>query len=150
MNGFAPLPILMAQSWARFLQLSTCGQDRVESPTPVRGGRGERRRDQRQANRFQRIGVSHRVNKATGSFIVSRLLDTFGKDLRGVSALQPARRVSDEQVVRPRNALTWPALAFYSSRRRPLMATRKLDKNEWKTFFDRVSKMLEGKQAEIE
>ena len=30
------------------------------------------------------------------------------------------------------------------------MATRKLDKKEWKTFFDRVSKMLEGKQAEIE
>ena len=30
------------------------------------------------------------------------------------------------------------------------MATRKLDKNEWKTFFDRISKMLEGKQAEIE
>jgi hypothetical protein len=30
------------------------------------------------------------------------------------------------------------------------MATRKLDKKKWKTFFDRVSKMLEGKQAEIE
>ena len=30
------------------------------------------------------------------------------------------------------------------------MATRKLDKKAWKTFFDRVSKMLEGKQAEIE
>jgi hypothetical protein len=30
------------------------------------------------------------------------------------------------------------------------MATRKLDKKEWKTFFDRISKMLEGKQAEIE
>jgi Family of unknown function (DUF5335) len=30
------------------------------------------------------------------------------------------------------------------------MATRKLDKEQWKTFFDRVSKMLEGKQAEIE
>jgi hypothetical protein len=25
------------------------------------------------------------------------------------------------------------------------MATRKLDKEQWKTFFDRVSKMLEGK-----
>ena len=30
------------------------------------------------------------------------------------------------------------------------MPTRKLDKKEWKTFFDRVSKMLEGKLAEIE
>lgn len=30
------------------------------------------------------------------------------------------------------------------------MATRKLDKKEWKTFFDRISKMLEGKQAQIE
>ncbi len=30
------------------------------------------------------------------------------------------------------------------------MATRKLDKKEWKTFFDRVSKTLKGKQAEIE
>jgi hypothetical protein len=30
------------------------------------------------------------------------------------------------------------------------MATRKLDKTQWRTFFDRVSKMLEGKQAEIE
>jgi uncharacterized protein DUF5335 len=30
------------------------------------------------------------------------------------------------------------------------MVTRKLEKEEWKTFFDRVSKMLEGKQAEIE
>jgi len=30
------------------------------------------------------------------------------------------------------------------------MATRKLDKEQWKTFFDRVSKTLEGKQAEIE
>ncbi len=30
------------------------------------------------------------------------------------------------------------------------MATRKLDKEQWKTFFDRVSKMLEVKQAEIE
>jgi len=30
------------------------------------------------------------------------------------------------------------------------MATRKLDKKEWKTFFDRISKILEGKQAEIE
>ena len=30
------------------------------------------------------------------------------------------------------------------------MATCKLDKNEWKTFFDRVSKTLEGNQAEIE
>jgi hypothetical protein len=30
------------------------------------------------------------------------------------------------------------------------MATRKLDKTQWRTFFDRVSKMLVGKQAEIE
>ena len=30
------------------------------------------------------------------------------------------------------------------------MATRKLDKTQWRTFFDRLSKMLEGKQAEIE
>src|SRR5215471_7653256 len=30
------------------------------------------------------------------------------------------------------------------------MATRKLDKAQWRTFFDRLSKMLEGKQAEIE
>jgi hypothetical protein len=30
------------------------------------------------------------------------------------------------------------------------MATRKLDKKEWKTFFDRISKILEGKQVEIE
>jgi hypothetical protein len=30
------------------------------------------------------------------------------------------------------------------------MAMRKLDKTQWRTFFDRVSKMLEGKQAEIE
>jgi len=30
------------------------------------------------------------------------------------------------------------------------MATRKLEKTQWRTFFDRVSNMLEGKQAEIE
>ena len=30
------------------------------------------------------------------------------------------------------------------------MAMRKLDKTQWRTFFDRLSKMLEGKQAEIE
>src|SRR5262245_30881801 len=30
------------------------------------------------------------------------------------------------------------------------MATRKLDKSQWQTYFDRVSKLLEGKQAEIE
>jgi hypothetical protein len=30
------------------------------------------------------------------------------------------------------------------------MTTRKLDKNQWRTFFDRLSKTLEGKQAEIE
>jgi hypothetical protein len=30
------------------------------------------------------------------------------------------------------------------------MATRKLDKKEWRSFFDRVSSTLEGKEAEIE
>jgi hypothetical protein len=30
------------------------------------------------------------------------------------------------------------------------MATRKLDKKEWRSFFDRFSTTLEGKQAEIE
>ena len=30
------------------------------------------------------------------------------------------------------------------------MATRKLDKSEWQIFFDGVTGMLEGKQAEIE
>ena len=30
------------------------------------------------------------------------------------------------------------------------MTTRKLDKAQWRTFFDRVSTTLEGKQAEIE
>ena len=30
------------------------------------------------------------------------------------------------------------------------MATRKLDKKEWRSFFDRLSTTLEGKQAEIE
>jgi hypothetical protein len=30
------------------------------------------------------------------------------------------------------------------------MTIRKLDKKEWKLFFDRVSKIMEGKQAEIE
>jgi hypothetical protein len=30
------------------------------------------------------------------------------------------------------------------------MATRKLDKTQWRTFFDRLSKTLEGKQAKIE
>jgi uncharacterized protein DUF5335 len=30
------------------------------------------------------------------------------------------------------------------------MTTRKLDKKEWHTFFDGVTRMLEGKQAEIE
>jgi Family of unknown function (DUF5335) len=30
------------------------------------------------------------------------------------------------------------------------MATRKLDKREWRSFFDRFSTTLEGKQAEIE
>ena len=30
------------------------------------------------------------------------------------------------------------------------MTTRKLDKKEWQTFFDGVTTMLEGKQAEIE
>ena len=30
------------------------------------------------------------------------------------------------------------------------MTTRKLDKKEWHAFFDGVTKMLEGKQAEIE
>jgi hypothetical protein len=30
------------------------------------------------------------------------------------------------------------------------MTTRKLEKKQWNTFFDHVSKMLEGKQAEIE
>jgi uncharacterized protein DUF5335 len=30
------------------------------------------------------------------------------------------------------------------------MTTRKLDKKQWRTFFDHVSTMLEGKQAEIE
>jgi hypothetical protein len=30
------------------------------------------------------------------------------------------------------------------------MTTRKLNKKQWRTFFDHVSTMLEGKQAEIE
>jgi hypothetical protein len=30
------------------------------------------------------------------------------------------------------------------------MATRKLDKKEWRSFFDHLSTTLEGKQAEIE
>jgi hypothetical protein len=30
------------------------------------------------------------------------------------------------------------------------MTTRKLEKKEWHTFFDGVTRMLEGKQAEIE
>jgi hypothetical protein len=30
------------------------------------------------------------------------------------------------------------------------MTTRKLDKSQWRTVFDRLSKTLEGKQAEIE
>jgi len=30
------------------------------------------------------------------------------------------------------------------------MTTRKLDKKQWRTFFDRVSTTLEGKEAEIE
>jgi hypothetical protein len=30
------------------------------------------------------------------------------------------------------------------------MTTRKLDKEHWRTFFDGISKILEGKQAEIE
>ena len=30
------------------------------------------------------------------------------------------------------------------------MTTRKLDKEQWREFFDGVSKLLEGKQAEIE
>jgi hypothetical protein len=30
------------------------------------------------------------------------------------------------------------------------MTTRKLDKTQWRTFFDRLSTTLEGKQAEIE
>jgi hypothetical protein len=30
------------------------------------------------------------------------------------------------------------------------MTTRKLDKKEWRTFFDGVTTLLEGKQAEIE
>ena len=30
------------------------------------------------------------------------------------------------------------------------MTTRKLDKTHWRTFFDRLSTTLEGKQAEIE
>jgi hypothetical protein len=30
------------------------------------------------------------------------------------------------------------------------MTTRKLDKKQWREFFDGISKLLEGKQAEIE
>jgi Family of unknown function (DUF5335) len=30
------------------------------------------------------------------------------------------------------------------------MTTRKVDKTQWRTFFDRLSTTLEGKQAEIE
>ena len=30
------------------------------------------------------------------------------------------------------------------------MTARKLDKSQWRTFLDRLSKTLEGKQAEIE
>jgi hypothetical protein len=30
------------------------------------------------------------------------------------------------------------------------MTTRKLEKSQWQTFFDGVSKLLEGKQAEVE
>ena len=30
------------------------------------------------------------------------------------------------------------------------MTTRKLDKKQWRSFFDRVSTTLEGKEAEIE
>jgi hypothetical protein len=30
------------------------------------------------------------------------------------------------------------------------MTARKLDKSQWRTFLDRLSKALEGKQAEIE
>jgi uncharacterized protein DUF5335 len=30
------------------------------------------------------------------------------------------------------------------------MTTRKLDKRQWHRFFDRVSRLLEGKEAEIE
>ena len=30
------------------------------------------------------------------------------------------------------------------------MTARELDKSQWRTFFDRLSKTLEGKQAEIE
>jgi hypothetical protein len=30
------------------------------------------------------------------------------------------------------------------------MTTRKLDKGQWKGFLDRISKLLEGKEAEVE
>ena len=41
-----------------------------------------------------------------------------------------------------------PFLTLFN--RRFAMTTRKLDKKQWRTFFDRVTKMLEGKRAEIE
>jgi Family of unknown function (DUF5335) len=41
-----------------------------------------------------------------------------------------------------------PFLTLFN--RRYAMTTRKLDKKQWRTFFDRVTKMLEGKRAEIE
>ena len=71
--------------------------------------RGRRRAAQRQP----------RGNKTTAGSAVCRLLDTFDKDLMGVSALQhsaipsPARRF-DEHVVRPRNAPPLRSLASHA------------------------------------
>jgi hypothetical protein len=42
-----------------------------------------------------------------------------------------------------------PSLTLVSERRFA-MTTRKLDKKQWRTFFDGVTTLLEGKQAEIE
>src|SRR5262249_49505181 len=63
---------------------------------------------------------------------------------------RPVRQEPDERSFGPGTRRSGPRWLFTRPSRRRPMATRKLDKKEWRTFFDRVSKMVEGKQAEIE
>jgi hypothetical protein len=52
------------------------------------GGVGKCAGGQRWADRFRRIGISRTTPKQPCGYVVGRLLDTFDKDLSGVSAAQ--------------------------------------------------------------
>jgi len=65
--------------------------------------------------------------------------------------IEPQCRRRRGRLVRNEDRRAFPrAIPHLVPHRRFAMTTHKLDKKQWRTFFDRVSTTLEGKEAEIE